>query len=315
MRRRSGKRCPAVAPGTSNRSIVPDPSQHCVLVLDETAFARLPLPLSNPERVVLITRKDPQLLAQAWDAGIVSVVSEEDPLNTVLLAIMAAALRVAKDPRRRHSSGISPNRSSMHLRQYPHKIGLPDRNVAKSNSLASVPAWTSACTTFHSGKEAVRDGTFFSRIRVDCPKPDLPGLHRTHRRTESAAWRSPPPARCSGCFPRWPRPSSRCKSDDIQQYIDAIRRNVCSVCADQASDGSCETRQQVQCALDAYLLLVVDAIEEATGKTFDRKKLLARAGGSAVRLDRKFDCELHLRGETHEFRICFRYSFSEFCWR
>src|SRR5215472_948385 len=74
----------------------PDPSQHSVLVLDELAFARLPRPLSNPERVVLITRKDPQLLAQAWEAGVVSVVSEEDPLNTVLLAIMAAALRVAK---------------------------------------------------------------------------------------------------------------------------------------------------------------------------------------------------------------------------
>ena len=81
----------------------PDPSQPCVLVLDEAAFARLPLPLSNPERVVLVTRKDPQLLAEAWDAGIVSLVSSEDPPSTVLLAIMAAALRVAK------SSGISPN--------------------------------------------------------------------------------------------------------------------------------------------------------------------------------------------------------------
>ena len=48
---------------------------------------------------------------------------------------------------------------------------------------------------------------------------------------------------------------------------------VCSVCVDQAADGSCETRQQVQCALDAYLLLVVDAIEEATGKTFDKTSL------------------------------------------
>jgi hypothetical protein len=84
----------------------PDPSQPCVLVLDETAFARLPLPLSNPERVVLVTRKDPQLLAEAWDAGIVSVVSADDPPSTVLLAIMAAALRVAK------FSGISPNCSS-----------------------------------------------------------------------------------------------------------------------------------------------------------------------------------------------------------
>ncbi len=89
----------------------PDLSQQCVLVLDEVAFARLPLPLSNPQRVVLITRKDPQLLAQAWEAGIVSVVSQEDPTSTVLLAIMAAALRVAKSNNAAASSGLSPNSS------------------------------------------------------------------------------------------------------------------------------------------------------------------------------------------------------------
>jgi hypothetical protein len=71
-------------------------------------------------------------------------------------------------------------------------------------------------------------------------------------------------------FPQVAQAIQSVKSDDIQQYLDAIRRNVCSVCADQASDGSCETRQEVRCALDAYLLLVVDAIEEATGKTFDK---------------------------------------------
>ncbi len=88
----------------------PDPSQPCVLVLDDIAFARLPLPLSNPERIVLITaRNDSQSLAQAWEAGIVSVVSPEDPMSTVLLAIMAAALRVAKDHTTAHSGGISPN--------------------------------------------------------------------------------------------------------------------------------------------------------------------------------------------------------------
>ena len=81
----------------------PDLSQHCVMVLDEQSFRLLPLPFSNPERVVLITRhdlQDPQFLAQAWEAGIVSMVSEQDPLSTVLLAIMAAALRIAKS----HSS-------------------------------------------------------------------------------------------------------------------------------------------------------------------------------------------------------------------
>ncbi len=90
----------------------PDPSRGCVLVLDETAFGRLPLPLSNPERVVLITREDTHLMmAQAWEAGIVSVVSADDPINTVLLAIMAAALRVAKSHGAAAASGISPNRS------------------------------------------------------------------------------------------------------------------------------------------------------------------------------------------------------------
>ena len=98
----------------------PDPSQHCAMVLDETAFVRLPLPLSNPERVVLITRKNPELLAQAWEAGIVSVVSEEDPINTVLLAIMAAALRVAKSHTAAAPSGISPNISSVSAPIPPH---------------------------------------------------------------------------------------------------------------------------------------------------------------------------------------------------
>ena len=87
----------------------PDPSRKCVLVVDESAFARLLLPLSNPERVVLITRKDPQLLAQAWDAGIVSVVSEQDPISTVQLAIMAAALRIEKSHVSAASSEISPS--------------------------------------------------------------------------------------------------------------------------------------------------------------------------------------------------------------
>jgi hypothetical protein len=74
----------------------PDPSQMCVVVMDEDAFNRSRLPLPHPERVVLITPKDPLHLSRAWEAGIVSVVSMDDAPNTVLLAIMAAALRVPK---------------------------------------------------------------------------------------------------------------------------------------------------------------------------------------------------------------------------
>ena len=77
-------------------------------------------------------------------------------------------------------------------------------------------------------------------------------------------------------FPQVAAAIQSVKSDDINPYLEAIRRNVCSVCTDQAHDGSCETRQQVACALDAYLLLVVDVIEEATGKTFDKQSIAAR---------------------------------------
>ena len=84
-------------------------------------------------------------------------------------------------------------------------------------------------------------------------------------------------------FPQVAQAIQSVNSEDIDQYIDAIRRNVCSVCIEQASDGSCETRQHVECALDAYLLLVVDAIEEATGKTFERKGL-GPGGGATVTL-------------------------------
>ena len=69
-------------------------------------------------------------------------------------------------------------------------------------------------------------------------------------------------------FPQVAKAIQSVSSDDIHEYIAAIRANVCSVCHERENDGSCETRRMVQCALDAYLPLVVDAIEEATGKTF-----------------------------------------------
>jgi hypothetical protein len=83
-------------------------------------------------------------------------------------------------------------------------------------------------------------------------------------------------------FPQVAQAIQSVSSNDIQQYIDAIRRNVCSVCEEQAQDGSCEVRRQVQCSLDAYLLLVVEAIEEATGKTFDKTRIRTLPADPAV---------------------------------
>lgn len=92
--------------------VSPDPFLHGVMVLDWAAFQKLPLPLDNPERVVLIGPQEPQVLAQAWDAGIVSVVSQGDPIDTVLMAIMAAALRVDKSHAPTAAREISPNAES-----------------------------------------------------------------------------------------------------------------------------------------------------------------------------------------------------------
>jgi hypothetical protein len=57
-------------------------------------------------------------------------------------------------------------------------------------------------------------------------------------------------------------------SSDVRDYIDAIRGRVCGVCSEQCGD-SCAARDEVRCSLDAYLIPVVEAIEEATGRTFD----------------------------------------------
>jgi hypothetical protein len=106
----------------------PDPAQHCVMVLDQSALQRLSLPFSNPERIVLITRKDAQLMAEAWEAGIVSVVSEQDPISTVLLAIMAAGLRVEKPHESPSASGISPSAGTVHAPLPPdHRNPGPKR--------------------------------------------------------------------------------------------------------------------------------------------------------------------------------------------
>jgi hypothetical protein len=72
----------------------PDPRQPGVLVVNEDALDSLPLPLERPERVVLITHKEPKRLEHAWEAGIRCVVFDSDPPRTMALAIMAAALRV-----------------------------------------------------------------------------------------------------------------------------------------------------------------------------------------------------------------------------
>jgi len=106
-----------------------------VLVLDQAGLEGLPLPLSNPERIVLITHRDTQPMAEAWEAGIVSVVSAQDPMSTVLLAIMAAGLRVEKRYNPQSASGISPTSLSANASLPPESRSSGSKR-AKHNRLA-----------------------------------------------------------------------------------------------------------------------------------------------------------------------------------
>jgi len=54
----------------------------------------------------------------------------------------------------------------------------------------------------------------------------------------------------------------RVKSDRVDDYVAELRGIVCAQCTHQAAGGRCTIREQVDCALDRYFPIVIDAIEE-----------------------------------------------------
>ena len=79
-----------------------------VVVLDERVLAGLSSPPDYPDRVVLVTNNDPELLSHAWELGIRSVVFHTDTASTMLLAILSAYLRLPKAPQSVARRGITP---------------------------------------------------------------------------------------------------------------------------------------------------------------------------------------------------------------
>lgn len=66
----------------------------------------------------------------------------------------------------------------------------------------------------------------------------------------------------SAHFPRIVETVLSVKSDTMDPYIDALRKNVCANCMHQSPDGTCLFRSNVDCGLDRYFPLIVVAIEE-----------------------------------------------------
>jgi hypothetical protein len=58
------------------------------------------------------------------------------------------------------------------------------------------------------------------------------------------------------------RALSSVESQRMEDYEVAIRAHVCSECIEQDAAGRCGLRDKGNCALDAYLTLVLDAVEE-----------------------------------------------------
>ena len=55
-------------------------------------------------------------------------------------------------------------------------------------------------------------------------------------------------------------------SDLYSDYVSALRRDVCSRC-DYGDAASCIDREHLDCALDRYLPIVIDTIEETAAAT------------------------------------------------
>jgi hypothetical protein len=51
-------------------------------------------------------------------------------------------------------------------------------------------------------------------------------------------------------------------SDNILDHVTALRREVCSHCNEQTSDGRCYVRNMLDCPLDRYFPLIIGAINE-----------------------------------------------------
>jgi hypothetical protein len=62
-------------------------------------------------------------------------------------------------------------------------------------------------------------------------------------------------------FPEIVQTVSRMQSSSLQDYVAALRANICAHCEHQFDVGTCRKRDTLECALDRYYPIVIDVIE------------------------------------------------------
>ncbi|MBI1895585.1 MAG: hypothetical protein HYZ57_19660 [Acidobacteria bacterium] len=97
----------------------PDFACKGLIVLDQITFDRVPLPLPDPERIVLVTANDSRRLGRAWEQGITSVVFDHESPHMAALAVLGASLRSQKELQHANRCALSPTHpaaSKLHAR-------------------------------------------------------------------------------------------------------------------------------------------------------------------------------------------------------
>jgi hypothetical protein len=56
------------------------------------------------------------------------------------------------------------------------------------------------------------------------------------------------------------------RSERMDEYADSIRKNVCMHCINQDEHGDCVYRDHLDCCLDNFMMLVVNAIESVDAR-------------------------------------------------
>lgn len=73
-------------------------------------------------------------------------------------------------------------------------------------------------------------------------------------------------------FPRIVETVLSVEGDSMEPYIEALRKNVCAHCVHQSPDGACLFRANVDCGLDRYFPLIVEAIEGLHQQSYLRQR-------------------------------------------
>jgi hypothetical protein len=67
-------------------------------------------------------------------------------------------------------------------------------------------------------------------------------------------------------LPRLAGVLSTIDSPRLDEYVAAVQAHICGECPEQDAQGQCDLRDEGTCALDTYLFLVVEAIEEINAR-------------------------------------------------